>query len=79
MDGNDPLRRARRVFWGLLLITTISGRWLWDRALQEGTIVSGRATTVLDALAWLGLVLGALLLTRVIWRLSGRGAKGVGQ
>ena len=73
---NEPVFtvRAWRVLWVLMLTTTTSLAWLWDQTTGQA-VVSGRLTPLLDGLAALVAAGGVLLLTRMVWRLSGRSAK----
>lgn len=75
MTERTGLCRAHRVFWSLFALTTVSVTWLWDQNSAD-TVVAGRMTPVLNGLAIATATVGALLMARIVWRLSGRGAKG---
>lgn len=75
MTEHNGIHRARRVFWLLFVTTTVSAAWLWDRVSSE-TVVAGRLMPVINAVAIVSAVVGVLLMARIVWRLSGRGAKG---
>lgn len=74
MSGHDDLRRARRVFWSCFVLTTVAATWLWDQT-TGAAVVSGRLSPTLTLTAGLVALLGALVLGRMVWRLSGCGAK----
>jgi hypothetical protein len=59
-----------------LWITTVAATWLWDQATGAPLVV-GRLTPTLNLAAGLVVGIGALLLARMVWRLSGRDARGV--
>ena len=75
MTGREGLRRAHRVFWVLFVMTTVSATWLWDQISGE-TVVAGRLMPALNGLAVAIATVGVLLMARIVWRLSGRGARG---
>lgn len=66
-------RRVRRVFWTLFVTAVVSVTWLWDQQSSD-TVVAGRATPVLNGLALVLGTISILLMARIVWRLSSRGA-----
>lgn len=75
MTGQKGPRRAHRVFWAMFVVSTVAATWLWDQ-ISGDTVVAGRLTPALNGLAIAVVAVGVLLMGRIVWRLSGREARG---
>lgn len=69
--------RARHMFWTLLVVTAFALSWLWDQTTSV-PLVSGPWTVAVDMFAVIAAAVSLLLLARMVWKVSGRTAKGGG-
>lgn len=72
--SHDVRPRVLRIFWSLFFVTVVATTRLWGQ--REAIVqVSGRAGLTLDVAAGAVAIVGAVLMARIVWRLSGRGVQ----